>query len=233
MKGPPGCPPRGVPFAAVALVVAYMLSPIFCIWFLLTPNISVLDTQALLRRVDDFMPADEFARIQACLRDHPLTGRTLLSDEGFSKTKGFVIGFNKEGVQTFKDDVRFECLHSYFDRAAYEGANAFVMNLLVCHLPTNESDVVVDLHIDNTLHSWYPGIMFAHQVNVLYLNVPHDIKGGQLQLFRYRADGSDPRHDSTGKMLPRDEVIRLSPDGFVEPNENTMVALFKHRMSTC
>ena len=87
MKGPPGCPPRGVPFAAVALVVAYMLSPIFCIWFLLTPNISVLDTQALLRRVDDFMPADEFARIQACLRDHPLTGRTLLSDEGFSKTR--------------------------------------------------------------------------------------------------------------------------------------------------
>jgi hypothetical protein len=65
-----------------------MLSPIFCIWFLLTPNIPVLDTQALLRRVDDFMPADEFARIQACLRDHPLTGRTLLSDEGFVQDQG-------------------------------------------------------------------------------------------------------------------------------------------------
>ena len=45
----------------------------------------------------------------------------VLDDTSFAATRGFVIGFNREGIQHFKNDVRFECLHTYFDRAVYHG----------------------------------------------------------------------------------------------------------------
>ncbi|EKX45840.1 hypothetical protein GUITHDRAFT_108288 [Guillardia theta CCMP2712] len=145
----------------------------------------------------------EFAWMQQCLENHPLTGPSVLDQNAFSATKGFVIAFNRKGIDRFKKDVRFECLHvvtPYFDRALYAGANAFVMNLLVCHTPTNESDVVVNLHIDNTIQSWWVGEIFAHQVNVLYISV-----------FKY------------SKTVP--EIANPPPpDEEVFPQENTMVA---------
>jgi len=201
-------------------VGAPVLFALLC-YVMTTPLISVLPHQLLVRKVDGFMPDEEFSRIQNCIRNHPLTGKSVLEDKAFSSTRGFVIGFNRDGISTFKNDVRFECLHSYFDRAVYHGANAFVMNVLVCHIPTNKSDVVVDVHIDNTVRTWYPGITFAHQVNVLYMSVPHDMKGGDLQIFKY---GPDPRHEPDGSFKPREEIIRLQPDDSVTPQENMMVA---------
>lgn len=164
---------------------APLLFALMC-YIMTTPLISVLPHQQLVRRVDDFMPDHEFERMKQCLSDHPLTGKTVLDDRSFVSTRGFVIGFNRDGVSKFRNDVRFECLHPYFNRAMYHGANAFVMNVLVCHIPTNESDIVVDLHVDNTVRTWYPGIIFAHQVNVLYISVPHDMKGGDLQVWPCR-----------------------------------------------
>lgn len=221
---PAGKPPHGVHAGAAMVIGGYLASFMFTLFLFVlftTPLISVLPHQQLVRRVEGFMPDHEFERVQRCLREHPLTGKSVLDDTSFAATRGFVIGFNREGIQHFKNDVRFECLHTYFDRAVYHGANAFVMNVLVCHMPTNESDIVVDLHIDNTVRTYYPGIVYAHQVNVLYMSVPHDMIGGQLQLFKY---GADPRLTETGQLKSREEIIRSIPDKVILPQENTMVA---------
>eukprot|EP00277_Geminigera_cryophila_P006429 CAMPEP_0179429904 /NCGR_PEP_ID=MMETSP0799-20121207/15168_1 /TAXON_ID=46947 /ORGANISM="Geminigera cryophila, Strain CCMP2564" /LENGTH=215 /DNA_ID=CAMNT_0021206049 /DNA_START=246 /DNA_END=893 /DNA_ORIENTATION=- len=160
------------------------------------------------------MAPDVFADMQECLANHPLTGGAVLGQTAFAKTRGFVIAFNREGIEQFKHDVRFECLYPYFERAVLEEANAWVLNLLICHEPTYASDVVVRLHLDDTLrthwifHSW-----LAHQVNVLYVTVPQDMMGGWLQVWNYNRKPSQKRtHDMN------------SPDHTVTPEENTMIA---------
>jgi len=107
------------------------------------PFISCLPDQPLVREVKSAMPPETFAQMQACLADHPLTGGAVLGQNAFRKTRGFVIAFNREGIEEFQNDVRFECLRPYFERAALEEANAWVLNLLICHEPSYSSDVVV------------------------------------------------------------------------------------------
>ena len=119
---------------------------VFCLMlvaFSFYPFISCLPDQPLVREVKFAMPPDVFATMQACLSDHPLTGGAVLGQNAFRKTRGFVIAFNREGLDEFRNDVRFECLHPYFERAALEEANAWVLNLLICHEPSYSSDVVV------------------------------------------------------------------------------------------
>lgn len=129
--------------------VVAIFSPVcavFCLMlvaFSFYPFISCLPEQPLVREVKSAMPPDVFAAMQACLSDHPLTGGAVLGQNAFRKTRGFVIAFNREGLEEFRNDVRFECLHPYFERAALEEANAWVLNLLICHEPTYSSDVVV------------------------------------------------------------------------------------------
>lgn len=125
-------------FSPVCVVFGCMLTV-----FSFYPFISCLPDQPLVREVKSAMPPDVFAEMQACLSNHPLTGGPVLGQNAFGKTRGFVIAFNREGLEEFRHDVRFECLHPYFERAALQEANAWVMNLLVCHQPSYSSDVVV------------------------------------------------------------------------------------------
>mmetsp|Transcript_2780 Transcript_2780/g.6195 ORF Transcript_2780/g.6195 Transcript_2780/m.6195 type:complete len:272 (+) Transcript_2780:3-818(+) len=201
-------------FLNIFLILTPLWAYLFMSWAM-APQISCLPTQAMTRGVESFMPDEDFAWMQQCLEDHPLIGDQVLNPGIFSSTVGFFLAFNRAGIPDLRADPRFECLVPFFDRAHSGDANAFVLNLLVCHKPTNESDVVVDLHLDNSVGFWLKptlSAILAHQVKVLYVSVPKDMSGGVLEVFAYN------------RGLPsNDEQVLNNPDKRVKPEENKMI----------
>ena len=48
----------------------------------------------------------------------------------------------------------------------------------------------VDLHLDDTVGISSKHTFVAHQVSVLYVSVPEDMEGGQLELFSHGTSGA-------------------------------------------
>jgi hypothetical protein len=171
--------------------------------------------QPLVQMKENFMDADVFSEMKECLVGHPRISKNSLNPDGFNGTRGFVIQFaNDAGVKMFRDEKGFDCnnfnpLVPFFDKSRDPEANAFVINVLVCDKPSSPSDVVVGSHVDDTLAHSAPGITFlAHAVSVLYISVPPDMSGGELELL-----GPAPSED----VVPEDFEIQ-----HVAPVENRM-----------
>jgi hypothetical protein len=176
---------------------------------------SCLAEQPLVQMKENFMDANVFAQMKECLVGHPRTSKNALNPDGFNGTRGFVIQFaNDAGVSMFRNEKGFDCtnfnpLVPFFDKSRDSEANAFVINVLVCDKPSSPSDVVVRSHVDDTLAHSSPGITFlAHAVSVLYISVPPDMNGGELELL-----GSAPSEE----VVPENFEIQ-----HVEPVENRM-----------
>jgi hypothetical protein len=151
--------------------------------------VSCTADQPLVERTPDLVPRRVFDHMQSCLVGHPEVRTNQLS-EGFAGTRGFVIHFSGDGgVARFRNETKYNCgdfnpLLPFFDAAHTPGTNGFVMNILVCDQGTNSSSVVVRQHVDNTLRHTKPNTDFlAHTVSVLYISVPEDMVGGQLELL--------------------------------------------------
>jgi hypothetical protein len=151
--------------------------------------ISCTKDQPLVERTPELLERPVFERMQKCLVGHPEIRTNHLSD-GFAGTRGFVIHFSGDaGVARFRSESKYNCgdfnpLVPFFDAAVTPGTNGYVMNILVCDQGTNSSSVVVKQHVDNTLRHKKPGTDFlAHTVSVLYISVPKDMVGGQLELL--------------------------------------------------
>ena len=103
----------------------------------------------------------------------------------------------------------------FFDLARLPDANAWVMNLLICdnkeYMP---DEYAVGIHLDQTIGIVSPVHHIAHQVNVLYVNVPEDMEGGTLEVFPY---------ESGNATAPPDMKV-TAPEEVMKPSENTMIA---------
>lgn len=62
----------------------------------------------------------------------------------FRQSKGFVIGFNKEGIEDFRQHEQYAFLFPLFEKLQEPTANAFVMNVL-------SSQPVTGAELDETL----------------------------------------------------------------------------------
>lgn len=112
--------------------------------------------QPLLERRENVLDADTFKKVQECLIDHPMITQNHLNPEGFNGTRGFVINFSGDGVDTFTNEKKFNCgnfnpLLPFFHAARHPETNGFVMNVLVCDKPTSIETMSVGEHVDDTL----------------------------------------------------------------------------------
>ncbi|KAA8497502.1 hypothetical protein FVE85_5087 [Porphyridium purpureum] len=154
--------------------------------------VSTSPDQPLSEIFPSYMDNDTFNKMRDCLIDHPHIQRNHLNPDGFKYTRGFVIKFSDLGIPKFRAETLFNCgsfnpLLPFFDKARDIRANGFVMNVLVADKPNNASELVVGRHVDNTLKHSRPNTDFlAHTVTVLYLSVPPDMEGGELEVLGTR-----------------------------------------------
>ena len=105
---------------------------------------------------DNFLTFSEYAAVKRCALEHPkLRVRGGLNDAGFSKTRGFVVKFNLEGVDKFQTPRLPACFAPVFEKLRLPEANAFVMNVLLCELGDydqyNADELSVGMHLDTTV----------------------------------------------------------------------------------
>lgn len=93
----------------------------------------------------------------------------------FVETKGFSAVFRRSHLTTVEQ--RFPYFKLYLDRALQLECNAFYLNPLLLNTGSR-----VDPHIDRSLRSYCKTIEPPAIVSVLYIEVPADLKGGELVL---------------------------------------------------
>jgi hypothetical protein len=150
----------------------------------------------------------------AGLNGHPMITKNHLNPEGFSGTRGFVINFSTEGVDDFLAEGKFSCgdfnpLVPFFNASRHPETNGFVMNVLVCDKPTDPDALSVGEHVDDTLaHKKRRTQFLAHTVSVMYVSVPEDMEGGELELL---GPGEEVYRDGRDESDPAEALEVVSP----------------------
>jgi hypothetical protein len=130
---------------------------------------------------------------------------------GFTQTKGFIFRFSKSGVPQLRSHPHAACLLPFFDAARAPTSNAFVLNVLCC-TPTPDKGHAVGWHKDATLAlregADVAGIPFrlASSVSVLYLSLPPDIVGGELEL---KHPEEQPEAGSPSRVQPKENRLAV------------------------
>lgn len=162
--------------------------------------------QPLVMVKQNFLPQDVFDELrERSIGDEMAGTATVLNDYNFAMTTGWVVRFNRDGVERFQADERIRWTLPFFNRVADRASNAFVLNLLVCKQTGNVSSDAVGAHGDDTLAILASGDFMAHKVNVLYTVVPSNMEGGELEVWPW-----EHAFDELNKAV-------------VTPVENTMV----------
>ncbi|MBD2311615.1 2OG-Fe(II) oxygenase [Desertifilum sp. FACHB-1129] len=97
----------------------------------------------------------------------------------FVGTKGFSVVFQRSELPQVIQ--RFPFFKPYLDRALLPSCNAFYLNPLLLQAGSR-----VDPHIDRSLRSYCKTIEPPLMVSVLYVQVPHNLQGGELVLRRQK-----------------------------------------------
>lgn len=154
--------------------------------------ISCTEDMPILRQQDEFMDNSTLAGLFKDAVGHPESWKLSLSNSSFSKTRGFVLRFNRDGAAHLADPA-FSFLVPYFERARDPEANAFVLNVLIIPpSPANDDVPSVGMHLDDTVGIDSPRRYVAHTVSVLYLQVPQGMDGGILEIFHVPEDARKP-----------------------------------------
>lgn len=204
------------------VIVGFALLRFWYRWYTTPmPVVSCDSDQPFVQVFPSYLGGEEYARLKECTLNHPkLHVESSLGNEAFGKTKGFVVKFNTEGVDTFLEHSDYgSCFGDLFRRMRLPETNAFVFNALLCEVSEYEewkrNGTAVGMHLDQTVgfRESKPRAMefLAHQVNVLYVDVAEDMVGGELELWRF-GDGKLSR----GR--------RRVAEKWVAPEVNTMVA---------
>ena len=146
-----------------------------------------------------------FSGLAAAVQSHPWLMRPNRLSESFAGTRGFVVRFNRRGLDArVRSHPQLQGLLPFVDAAALPAANVFVLNVLVVRpaaaastdapppAPPQEgggawwedAQLAVKRHLDITgaicsaSHSYV-----AHQVDVLYVAVPAGMRGGRLLVW--------------------------------------------------
>ncbi len=93
----------------------------------------------------------------------------------FVSTKGFSVVFQRTGLASVEQQFPF--FKPYLNLALQATCNAFYLNPLLLKEGSR-----VDPHIDRSLRSYVKTIEPPEIVSVLYVQVPSDMKGGELVL---------------------------------------------------
>ena len=110
----------------------------------------------------------------------------------FVNTKGFSVVFQRSHLAAVEQ--QFPYFKAYLDRALLPECNAFYLNPLL--LKTGSK---VDPHIDRSLRSYCKTINPPLFVSVLYVEVPSDLRGGELIL-------RSPKRQ-VGKIAPQSNTL--------------------------
>ncbi|KAJ1636114.1 hypothetical protein T492DRAFT_902014 [Pavlovales sp. CCMP2436] len=183
-------------------------------WLVEVHVLSTPADQPLVTRMRDFLEPELLASLRRTVLEHPAsTEEQQLNPTTFSKSRGFVLQFNRAGGERLREPAsEFHFLQEFYTRSASNESNAFVMNVLVIP-PTNQDDneSAVKLHFDDTVRVDSARMFLAHSVSVLYLQVPAEAEGGQLHVYDARGDGAySAPADGMG-----DEVINPVDNKFV------------------
>ena len=108
--------------------------------------------------------------------DSPLMALNNLNQR-FSGTYGFSVAFRRETVSEVLR--QFPSFGPFFDVALRRDCNAFFLNPLLVIDGTE-----VAPHQDFSLHSYCASAPFPCSVSALYLEVPSELVGGALRLYR-------------------------------------------------
>ena len=197
------------------------------------------------------LPSGVLSKLRSDVLSHPWAVKQNRLSSSFKRTKGFVVRFSKEGFENdFKQHEHLRCLVPYFEHAVLDGANVFVMNVLVVpprkdgsaaaddededeeegmQVAAGGSVLAVQRHLDNTLaictleHSFV-----AHQVDVLYLAVPPSMVGGELCVWDPPVDSYSTIGSDKGGLVIQpvgDELgVTPSPNEVVTPQEGLHVS---------
>jgi hypothetical protein len=200
--------------AGVAAILVFIVLRMAQRWYAASEAryLSTTDEQPLVEAREDFLDFKRYGDLKECALKHPkLRVKGGLNDAGFSKTRGFVVKFNLEGVDKFKASPDYECFASVFDEVRLPDANAFVMNILLCELGDydayNAEELSVGLHLDTTVGIYSRHMFIAHQVSVLYNSVPNDMVGGELELFPYGDGYPDTGAAPEKKIRPKENML--------------------------
>lgn len=145
-------------------------------------------SQPLVRLFPNYFRHPEFEGLRNSLRASADMQDSSLSQDNFGNTKGWMIRFSEEGIARVRSHPKFHMVMPYFDKARNPEANAFVVNYLICNQPP-EGENAVEMHLDNSVAMTGGATtnytIVAHQVNVLYLDVPEGMKGGDLEVWPF------------------------------------------------
>ena len=97
----------------------------------------------------------------------------------FVNTKGFSVVFQRSGLAQVEQQFPF--FKPYLDLALQPSCNAFYLNPLLL----KEGSRVAP-HIDRSLRSYLKTVEPPMLVSVLYVQVPADMKGGELLLYSHK-----------------------------------------------
>jgi hypothetical protein len=125
-----------------------------------------------------------------------LVNNNLTAD--FVGTRGFSIVFTRAGVdQVLK---RFPAFQPYIAELLDPDCNAFYLNPLVL-----VGGSQVNPHIDRSLRAYCKTVDTPQQVSVLYVEVPADLRGGELVLHH--------GHRKVGRVVPQaNRLVRFQGD---------------------
>ena len=222
-----------------------------CKEFLLPPYHTHTRDQPFLRETPaPGLPPAAFARLRRHLLVSPLLTRPNgLDEENFGATSGFLAFFSAEGASVLRDCPLLQPLSPFFDAVRLPRANAFTLNALTSRPsalvppPAGEeeedsaSETSAGVHVDNTLSSALPlgWNGEAHQTDVLYVQIPADMRRGTLQLWQPdlaggRESSLEWRGAEEDEELPHENgTCRVSswygpPRAEVHPEENKLVS---------
>lgn len=151
-------------------------------------------SQPLVRLFPNYLPHPMFESLRKDLHASASLSDSSLLEDNFGHTTGWMIRFSAEGIHRVRSHPKFSMVMPYFDKARNSEANAFVINYLVCNQPP-EGENAVNFHLDNSVAmmsevtSNYT--IVAHQVNVLYLDVPEGIEGGNLEVWPFERGSTE------------------------------------------
>jgi hypothetical protein len=122
----------------------------------------------------DCLSPTELQHLALAISTSPYLAASQLSTN-FEGSRGFSVVFTRAGIDRVKD--RFPSFTPYLDTALKSAANAFYLNPLVL-----DEGMGVEPHVDCSISSYDMVLTTPKLVSVLYVQVPADLRGGELVL---------------------------------------------------
>ena len=174
--------------------------------------------QPLVKIERDYFDNDTFATLKQCATRNALLGSNPL-EEAFSATRGLIVRYTRDGLADLARDEHLRCFEAFARTVMRPTANAFVLNVVEAKPSETEP---IRYHIDQSFPVKFAlGHYVAETVSVLYVSVPDDMRGGELEVRKVPDVYLDAHGLKARAAVARDGGQVEAAD--VKPVENTLV----------